>query len=415
MKILLIHQYFLGENDPGGSRFNQFVKHWTSLGHEVTVIAGTVHYATGQKDPRYKGKWIVKERPHPLVTVYRCYVSEEYNKHFFGRLWGYLSFVLSSLWAALIHAGKHDVMVVTSPPLFVGLTGILVSRLRRIPMVFEVRDLWPESAIDAGVVTNPLLIRLAYALERSCYRVARLVNVLTPAFREVLIQRKGVPAEKIRLIPNGADLDLFQPGERDNWVRETYGLQDKFVVTYMGAHGVANGLWSLLHAAEACRDLDDVVFLLIGDGMEKPKLEAYAKQTGLTNVKFLPSQPKRTIPDFCRASDVCVAVLKKAETFKTVYPNKVFDYMSCAKPILLGIDGVARDLVESCEAGWYVDPDDPEDFRRRLLDLYRNPALREAMGQNGYQFVSRHFSRANLADQYERELKEMLSKNRQFC
>lgn len=404
MKILVLHQYFLGENDSGGSRFNQLVKYWTAEGHDVTVVAGTVHYATGKKEEKYKGKWVVKEKHSDRVNLYRCFVSESYNKSFLGRLIAYCSFTFSSLWACLFLISRHDVVLVTSPPLFVGITGVLTKWLKRTPLVFEIRDLWPESAIDTGVLNNKFLIKMAYAVEKISYRNADKINVLTPVFRDVLITKKNIPAHKIIFIPNGADLDIFQPGEQNNWVREQYGIGNKFLVTYMGAHGVANHLISLLKVAKACKDHKDIVFMLIGDGMEKPMLQEYAAKHGLNNVIFVPSQPKKMMPDFCNASDVCTAILKKVDTFKTVYPNKIFDYMSCSKPILIGIDGVARQLVEESGSGYYVDPEAPEDFRRKIMELYHDEALRTRLGQQGYEFVQKHFSRDSLARQYQAEL-----------
>ena len=240
MKILILHQYFLEKNDPGGSRYNQFVKYWEEMGHEITVVAGTVHYATGNKEEKYKGKWVVKESYSDNVSVFRTYVSDSYNKSFMGRLSGYFSFTFSSLWAILFHIKRHDVIIVTSPPLFVGITGILSKFIKRMPLVFEIRDLWPESAIDTGVLTNNFLIKMAYFVERISYRFADKINVLTPAFKLALIDKKNIISEKIIFIPNGADLDIFAPGEKNNWVREKYNLQDKFVITYMGAHGLAN-------------------------------------------------------------------------------------------------------------------------------------------------------------------------------
>ncbi|MGN2272026.1 glycosyltransferase family 4 protein [Priestia megaterium] len=407
MKILLLHQYFLGENDPGGSRFNQFVKYWEEQGHEITVIAGTVHYITGKKEDKYKGKWITKEKYSDNVIVYRTYVSEAYNKSFLGRLWAYFSFTFSSLSAVLFKVKKHDVLIVTSPPLFVGITGILAKLLKRIPTVFEVRDLWPESAIDTGVLTNKFLIKSAYLVEKMSYKFATKINVLTPAFKKTLIEKKGIAKEKIIFVPNGADTDIFQPGPKDNWVREKYNLKDKFVVTYMGAHGVANHLDSILDVAKECKEYKDIIFLLIGDGMEKERLKEKAKHESLNNILFIDSQPKHTIPDFCNASDVCTAVLKKIDTFKTVYPNKVFDYMSCAKPILLGIDGVARELVENSQSGFYVDPENAQEFKEQILELYNDPELAHTLGENGFQFVKESFSRESLAEKYVNELEKI--------
>jgi len=410
MKILVLHQYFLGKEDPGGSRFNQFVKYWEESGHEITVIAGTVHYITGEKEEKYKGKLVVKEEYCKNVNVLRTYVSESYNKSFIGRLWGYFSFTFSSLWAILFHVKKHDVMIVTSPPLFVGITGILAKFFKRIPVVFEIRDLWPESAIDTGVLSNKFIIKIAYLVEKLSYRFANKINVLTPAFKQVLITKKGIAEDKICFIPNGADLDIFEPGPRDNWVREEYNLQDKFVVTYMGAHGVANHLDSLLDVAKEFSEEENVVIVLIGDGMKKAELKKRSEIEGIKNILFVESQPKHKIPDFCNASDICTAVLKKVETFKTVYPNKVFDYMSCAKPILLGIDGVARELVEQSGAGYYVDPEDAKGFADKIRELQRNKRLMADLGENGYKFVREHFSREALASKYISELERVVAK-----
>lgn len=407
MKILILHQYFLGKNDPGGSRFNQFVKYWEEQGHEITVIAGTVHYITGKKEDKYKGKWVTKEKYSDNVTLYRTYVSEAYNKSFLGRLWAYFSFTFSSLFAVLFKVKKHDVLIVTSPPLFVGITGIFAKLLKRIPTVFEVRDLWPESAIDTGVLTNKFLIKSAYLVEKMSYKFATKINVLTPAFKKTLIEKKEIAEEKIIFVPNGADTDIFQPGPKDNWVREKYNLKDKFVVTYMGAHGVANHLDSILEVAKECKEYKNIIFLLIGDGMEKKRLKEKAKHESLDNILFIDSQPKQIIPDFCNASDVCTAVLKKIDTFKTVYPNKVFDYMSCAKPILLGIDGVARELVENSKSGFYVDPENAQEFKTKILELYNNPELAHTLGENGSQFVKESFSRESLAEKYVNELEKI--------
>ncbi|WP_144549951.1 glycosyltransferase family 4 protein [Peribacillus simplex] len=409
MKILVLHQYFLGKDDPGGSRFNQFVKYWEEMGHEITVVAGTVHYATGEKEEKYKGKWIVEERYSEKTTVLRTYVSEAYNKSFVGRLWGYFSFAFSSLTAILFKTKRHDVMIVTSPPLFVGITGIFSKLFKRLPMIFEIRDLWPESAIDTGVLNNKFLIKIAYLVEKLSYKFADKINVLTPAFKQTLIEKKGIDENKIIFIPNGADLDIFQPGPKDNWVREKYHLEDKFVITYLGAHGVANHLHSLIDAAKECQNHKEIIFMLVGDGMQKKELKQRVKEEGLNNVLFVDSQPKKLISDFCNASDICTAVLKKVDTFKTVYPNKVFDYMSCAKPILLGIDGVARKLVEEeSGSGYYVDPENPREFKEKILELYNNRQLQNELGENGLNFVREHFSRKSLAEKYAIEIKRMV-------
>lgn len=408
MKILIIHQYFLRDDQGGGSRFNQFVRYFAGKGHEVTVIAGMVHYNTGKKPQEYKGRFKVIEEYCPGARIIRTHVSEAYNKSFFGRLWAYFSFTVSSSLVAL-REKKHDLILVTSPPLSVGITGLLVKALKRIPFIFEIRDLWPESAIDTGVITNPMLIKFSYWLEKQCYKYADLINVLTPAFAEHLQKKKNVSDQKLIFIPNGADLDIFAPGPKMNWVREMYQLQDKFIITYLGAHGVANHLITLVETANKLRDFSMIHFLLIGDGMEKEMLIKAANSYGLTNITFVESQPKGKVVDFCNAADVCTAVLQKNDTFKTVYPNKVFDYMSCAKPIVLGIDGVARALVEEARAGIFVEPENTDQMAEMILTLYRHPELCDQYGKQGREYVVKNFSRESLAHRYM-EVLEVLNK-----
>jgi len=411
MRILIVHQYFLGPGEAGGSRWNQFAKYWARAGHEVSVLAGTVHYASGTKAPQYKGRFVTVERPTPGVTVYRCHVSESYNKSFMGRFWAYLSFAFSSSVAGVLRASRPDIIIATSPPLTVAATMWLLGVAYGTPAVFEVRDLWPESAIDTGVLTSRTLIWLSHRLEELAYRRSAWINVLTPAFAEVLANRKRVPPERISMIPNGADLDLLSPGPRDNEVRRRLGLGGKFVVSYFGAHGRANRLAQLLDAAELMQtDHPDVRFVLVGDGMEKADLADRARREGLDNVVFVDSVPKDQVGDYINASDVCTAVLMKNDTFKTVYPNKIFDYMSCSRPIILGIDGVARELIEAAGAGIYVEPENPDDFARAVLRLKDNPSLARKMGDRGHKCVLENFSRERLAAQYLAVLEDVLAK-----
>ncbi|PIP16857.1 MAG: glycosyltransferase WbuB [Candidatus Portnoybacteria bacterium CG23_combo_of_CG06-09_8_20_14_all_37_13] len=407
MRILVIHQYFLEKGGFGGSRFNQFAKYWAGKGHQITVVAGTVDYATGQKSRKYPQKIINKNSIDKNITVLRCHVSGSYNKNFLGRSWAYLSFTLSSLWAGLFCAGKQDIIVATSPPLLVGLTGYILSKIKHISWIFEVRDLWPKFAIDAGVLKNSLLIKFSYWLESFIYKKAKLINVLTPAFKDYLLKEKKVPDNKIIYIPNAADLDLMQPGEKNNWVRKKYNWQDRFVVLYIGAHGVANDLWQIINAAQELKNKQDISFVLIGDGMEKNRLIKKAELENSDNIQFIDPVPKEKVADFINASDVCTAVLRPV--FTTTYPNKVFDYMACAKPIILPIDGACRELVvEQAKAGIFVEPGNAQEFKKAVLFFYQCPEKLEKLGINGYNFVRENFDRQKLADKYLKILYENL-------
>ncbi|HEY5462798.1 MAG TPA: glycosyltransferase family 4 protein [Hanamia sp.] len=408
MKILLIHQYFLEEDDSGGSRWNEMTKMWTEEGNEVIVLAGMIHANGSEKRQEYKRKYFVQKK-QGNVTVWRCHVSESYNKSFAGRLWGYFSFMFSAMWAGLFKAKrKFDVVIVTSPPLFVGFSGYLISRFKRIPFVFEVRDLWPESAIDTGVLTNKWIIKMAFWFERFIYKKAKLINVLTPAFYNTLKNVKQVSEEKLIMIPNASDFslseELLKNFDREKF-RKEMNLNEKFVITYVGAHGVANHLQQILEAAKKLEDTN-VLFLLIGQGMEKEKLKNKALEWKLTNVRFIDSVPKKEVFKYILASEMGASVLKKAEAFKTVYSNKTFDYMSCKKPVLMAIDGVSRDLVENAQCGIYVVPENIDEYNSKIR-MYLNDEVRlQKEGDNGYRYAKSNFDRGTLAKKYIQEIRD---------
>ncbi|MES2544099.1 MAG: glycosyltransferase family 4 protein [Bacteroidota bacterium] len=409
MRILLIHQYFLEENDPGGSRWNEMTKVWTEQGHQVTVLAGMMHANGSEKLSEYKGKWY-KRKKQGLVDIIRCHVSESYNSNFLGRLWGYFSFVFSSLWAGIFMVkGKFDVVVVTSPPLFVGISGYLISLFKRIPFVFEIRDLWPESAIDTGVVKSKLIIKLAYTLEGFIYKKATLINVLTPAFRAALIDKKGISPDKIIFIPNAADFSLSDEllnNFNKQQFRKELDLEDKFLITYVGAHGVANHLEQILETGKLLEDTN-VEFLLIGQGMEKERLKKLSDEMQVKNVRFLDPVPKADVFKYILISQMGASVLKNVDTFKTVYSNKTFDYMSCKTPVFMAIDGISRALVEESDSGVFVEPENPDDFAEKIRYYIANPDLIKKQGENGYAFAKENFDRERLSKTYLNYLLEM--------
>ena len=377
-------------------------KTWNGLGNDITVIAGMIHANKQEKRPEYKDKYF-KFKTQGSVKVWRCHVSEAYNRNFAGRLWAYFCFMFSSMWAGLFKVkGRYDLIVVTSPPLFVGLSGYIISRLRRIPMVFEVRDLWPESAVETGILKNRVIIRMAYRVEAFIYKKARLINVLTPAFRETLITKNRVPADKIIFVPNAADFSLTEKLLREfdyGRFRREQGLEGKLVFIYVGAHGVSNHLIQVIEAAELLRDRP-VLFLLIGDGMQKKMLQEEAAARGLNNVRFEESVPKEEVFRFILASDVGMSVLKKTNNFKTVYSNKTFDYMSCKRPILMAIDGISRQLVADAGAGFYVEPENSHDYVKVVDHYLHHPEVMKKQGESGYRYAKDNFDRTALAERY---------------
>lgn len=412
MKILVIHQYYLFPGQPGGSRFNEFARLWTSAGHDVTVLAGTVNYATGETPSEYRGKWITEEWDGP-VRVLRCHVPSSYSAGYVGRMWAFAGFTFSSI-TALAKVRDADVVIATSPPLIAAIPGWVASRLRlsRVPWIFEIRDLWPESAVTTGVLskTSPIT-KVLYRLERFACEHAEKINVLTPAFRDDLVHRAIANEGKIAFIPNGADIELFSPGPKDNEVRRTHGWGDKFVVMYAGAHGRANAVGQLIEAAEILRDDKRILIASVGDGPERAKLAADAIRRGLTNIRFYGAQPKQMMVDWVNACDVGAAVLQDNPTFRTVYPNKVFDYMACERPTLLAIDGVARQLVcDQAKAGVFAEPENPVALAAAIRKLAESPSECRSMGKAGREWVLANATRDSLAQKYLQLMQEVTAR-----
>jgi len=393
VRILLIHQAFVGPNEAGGTRHHEIAQYLTQQGHEFTIVASDLSYLTGQR--AVEGKGLVKEHNLDNVRVLRAYTYPSLHKSFVWRIISFLSFMITSVWAAL-RAGPIDIVIGTSPPIFQAVSAWLVAFLRRRPFLLEVRDLWPEFAIDMGVLKNPVLITLSRWLERFLYARATHIVVNSPAYRDYLL-KKGIAAEKITLIPNGVDATKFSSQANGSAMREQFDLGDKFVVTYAGALGIANDIGTILHAADHLRSQHDIHFLLVGDGKERANLETQAHELGLPNVTFAGSHPKTAMPDILAASDACIATLKDIPMFRTTYPNKVFDYMAAARPTVLAIDGVIRDVIETADGGIFVPPGDATALAKAIDDLNADRARARAMGDAARRYVVEHFDRRQQA------------------
>jgi glycosyltransferase involved in cell wall biosynthesis len=308
----------------------------------------------------------------------------------------FFSFMISSFLIGL-SVKKVDLVWGTSPPIFQGVTAWILTRLKRVPFLFEVRDLWPAFAIAVGVLHQPLLIKLSEWLERFLYHRANLVVVNSPGY---LSHVKARGARRVELIPNGTDTTMFNPLVDGQAFLHNHGLDGNFIALYAGAHGLSNDLGVVIEAAKILKHRTDITFVLLGDGKDKPKLQAQVVQEGLGNILFLPSIPKVEMPAALAAADACIAILKPIELYKTTYPNKVFDYMASGKPVVLAIDGVIREVVETAEAGIPIQPGDPQALANAILRLAGDKELSLRLGSNGRRYVVSHFDRANLASKF---------------
>jgi glycosyltransferase involved in cell wall biosynthesis len=276
----------------------------------------------------------------------------------------------------------------------------------KCPFLLEIRDLWPEFAIDMGVLTNPVLIRISRWFENFLYRHASHLIVNSPAYRDYLIGKR-VHESKITLIPNGVDTKMFAPDADGGQIRKRFGLKGRFVVTYAGALGAANDIDTILRAANHLKREPNIQFLLVGDGKERLRLEAMAKEWNIHNVTFTGFYPKTDMSSILAASDTCVATLRDIPAFRTTYPNKVFDYMAAGRPIILGIDGVIRKVIEEAEAGIFVPPGDDFAMAEAVYELYKNPERAYSMGMAGRSYVEEHFDRKKQAGEFLRLLKRL--------
>ncbi len=402
MHILLIHQAFAALDEAGGTRHYEMARFLVARGHQVTIITSPVSYLTG-KTRGEKQSWISEDHPEKGIKILRTYTYSALHRSFVHRVISFLSFMVSSL-AAGIRVRKVDLVWGTSPPIFQGVSAWLLARFKRVPFLFEVRDLWPAFAIAVGVLRNRLLIRLSLWLEQFLYRRADRVVVNSPGYVEHVRERGAL---RVDLIPNGADPLMFNPASRGEDFRRTHQLDGKFVALYAGAHGLSNDLGVVLEAAAAARERSEIVFVLVGDGKEKPALIEKARALSLENVRFVSSVPKNEIAEVLAAADACIAILKPLEMYKTTYPNKVFDYMAAGRPVILAIDGVIRGVVERFGCGIAVPPGDARALAEAAITLADQPETARRMGAAGRKAVEEEFRRDHFASQFAQILEEM--------
>jgi glycosyltransferase involved in cell wall biosynthesis len=413
VKILYISQYFSPEMGAPAARAAELAQYWAQDGHEVTVLTGFPNHPTGIVSPEYRSmlRRPVMREEIGGVNVVRTWLFPFPNRKAHERMLNYSSFCLSAATTGMF-LRRPNVVIATSPQLLVGLSGFWLARLKGVPFVFEVRDLWPESLAAVGM-GNPgsILNRSLASIAGFLYQRAGHVVVVTPAFEEYLVRSWQVPAAKISVVENGVQTNLFSPRSHNHALRSELGIEGRFVASYIGTMGMAHGLDTLVEAAtELQKTAPDIVFLMVGEGADKARIMHLASSRGLANMRFVSQQPREKVPEFISASDVCLVPLKKAELFKTVIPTKMLEFMSCVRPVILGVDGQAREILEAAAAGIFVEPENVTALVEAIRKLADNPALREALGRNGRRHVIENFSRRQTATVYLTILEGVVSK-----
>ena len=403
MKILYISQYFPPEMGAPAARVSELAQRWAQSGHDVTVLTGFPNHPNGIIRPEYRKSFrhvIFREQIRD-VNVVRSWLLPLPNRRPMERMLNYSSFLASAVVTGSF-LGAPDAVIASSPQLLVGLAGWWISRLKRVPFIFEVRDLWPESLVAVGVGNaNSVLHRSLARIAAFLYHKADHIVVVTPAFREFLVRRWHIPAEKISIVPNGVETKIFTPRFADHDLRKSLGSDGKFVASFIGTMGLAHGLNTLIEAAERFQKAEpDVLFMLVGEGADRDRINAIAQAKGLSNIRFVPQQLREKVPDYIAASDACLVLLKKSEVFETVIPTKMLEFMSCAKPVILGVRGQAREMIECSRAGLCIEPENVDQLCDAILRLRKEEWLRESLGRNGREYIIRHLSRERTADEY---------------
>jgi glycosyltransferase involved in cell wall biosynthesis len=409
VRILFLSQYFPPEPGAPAARVSELATAWARAGEAVTVLTAMPNHPSGVVPAAYRGRRVVRESQGGVAVV-RTWIYAAPNSGRVRRSLAYASFAASAVASGLWHTPQPDVVVATSPQLLCGCAGCVAAIVRRAPFVFEVRDLWPESIVAVGALpADHPVVRGLTVVEESLYRAARAIVVVTDTFKERLVAR-GFSAAKIHVVKNGVDLGRFSPRSRDTDLRRELGWQDKFVVGYVGTHGLAHGLDTVLEAAKRLGQRPDVRFLLVGDGAERSRLEQRVRAERIENVRLMGSVPRDRMNEVYATLDAALVTLRKSELFTSVLPSKIFEIAAMARPIVLSVDGEARALVEASGGGVFVPPEDVGAMLGAIVRLVEEPALGVRMGLAGRTYVASHFDRETLAHAYLEILRRAVSR-----
>lgn len=376
------------------TRTYEHCRQWVRDGHQVTVVTCAPNHPQGRVYEGYRNR-IYQRETKDGINVVRVWTFVTANEGFLKRTLNYISYMCSACMVSLF-LPKADIVLSTSPQFFNGLAGYVVSKLRRIPWVLEIRDLWPESIVAVGAIKSPVIISLLEWIERFAYRKTDRIVPVTDSFKTYMLG-KGIQAGKITVVKNGVDLAQYAPRDGASTLAEELGIKGKFVVSYFGTHGMAHHLETIFHAASRLSSSKHIVFLMVGDGAERQALLQMRDDMALGNVMMLDQQPKSRMRDFWALSDISLVLLKKSDLFKTVIPSKIFESLAMAKPIILGVEGESADILRAAKAGICIEPEQADDLAAQVLELSQNAERCRQLGRNGRRYVMEHFDRIVLA------------------
>ena len=395
MRIAYVCHYFVPEPAAPAARVHEFARAWVRGGHAVSVITAFPNHPLGRIPPAYRGRWWATEWLDG-IRVLRCWLYAVPNRGVGRRGLDHLSFMLTAIAFGLPRLGQVDVVLASSPTLFSALAAWLMARLRRVPFVMEVRDLWPEAIVGLGLMRPGPGVRVLAALAQFLYQQAALVVLVTEAFAEHLVAQ-GVRREKLAVIPNGADTRLFSPAADGSGSRAALGLDGRFVVAYIGSHGLSHGLGAILDAAAR---QPQVTYLLVGDGADRARLLAERDRLGLDNVVMRPSVDKAAVPGLYAAADVCLVPLRDVAVFEAFVPSKLFEMLAAGRPVIGAVRGEARDILARSGGALLVEPERGDQLAEAVDRLRADPALRAELARRGRAFAEQHYDRDTLAARY---------------
>jgi len=396
-RILLVTHYFPPEIGAPQSRLSELARYWSQGGEAVTVLTGMPNHPTGIVHAGYRGRFRIVETQDGYRTV-RTWLYATPNEGIVRKTLGHLSFMATSVILGMRPTGPADVVVVSSPTFFSIFSAWILAKVKRAPLVVEVRDLWPAIFVELGVITDRRVIWLLERLELWAYRSAAQVVVVTDGFRQDLL-RRGVPAEKVHVIRNGVDLERFDVGADGSVARRQLGVADgEVLVLYLGAHGISHGLESVVEAGAAL-DGEGIRLVLVGEGAAKSRVAARAAELGAGNLTMLAGVPGAEVPGLLAAADICLVPLRDVPLFSSFIPSKIFEYLAAGKAVVGSVAGEPAAILGDAGAV-VVGPEDPERLAASIRSLAADPERRRKMGEEGRRFVEEHFDRARLAEDY---------------